>query len=163
MTVGDAAAAAAAAACKARGSMSHSRQCSSDIAVSRIARTVFPGSEKLFSFDEREMEQNQRYPASLFTTEDLVRAMALVQVVLDSFFTENDDWSNVESQGRFARLIETQQSEELGSLGSYLKSLVRQYVSRIEASPDELEDEILLGLILHFSMSRDSMPPDPLE
>jgi len=88
--------------------------------------------------------------------------MAPVTVVLESFLRDTDDWSSVESQGRFAQLIESQRND-FGPSESYLKSLVRQYVSQVDASNNPVEDDDLLGLILFYSMTKDSVVPDPLE
>lgn len=91
--------------------------------------------------------------------------MAPVNVVMESFLSEmNDEWSSVESQARFAQLIESLRTDDFPPSESYLKSLVRQYVSRVELHPTkDVEDETLLGLILHYSMTKDTLLPDPLE
>lgn len=103
-----------------------------------------------------------QYPISSFTTDDLVRAIAPINAVLESFQSKNNDWTSVESQGHFARLVESHRNE-FGPYDRYLKSLVRLYVSRVEAGDNEIEDDSLLSLILHFSMTKDPVVPDPLE
>lgn len=106
-----------------------------------------------------------RYPNSSlsFTTLDFMRAIAPVKVVLESFQRENNDWCGVESQGRFANLVECLRADKFKPLHSYMKSLVRQYVGQVEACDYEIENDSLLSLILDFSMTKDSIVPDPLE
>lgn len=111
------------------------------------------------------MSGAQRYPPKTFTTKDFVRAMTPIKLVLESFQNEFENSFSVESQGRFATLIAQclQAEEQFGPSESYLKSLVRLYVSRVEASDREVEDETLLELILHFTMMKDCVLPNPLE
>ena len=89
--------------------------------------------------------------------------MAPVKVVLESFQRDHQDLLNVEVQGRFAKLIQETLQAEYHPCKSYLKSLVRQYVSQVDASSHDVQDESLLELILYFSMIQDSVLPDPLE
>lgn len=101
--------------------------------------------------------------SSTFATLSLVRAMAPVKIVLESFQQEHKDLLNVEVQGCFATVIQETLQTEYHPGKSYLKSLVRQYVSQVDASSHDVQDEALLELILYFSMMKDSALPDPLE
>ena len=103
------------------------------------------------------------HASSTFTTLSLVRAMAPVKIVLESFQQEHQDLLNVEVQGCFAKVIQETLQTEYHPGKSYLKTLVRQYVSQVDASSHDVQDEALLELVLHFSMMKDSVLPDPLE
>lgn len=103
-----------------------------------------------------------------FSAQDLASALVAIHVVVNAFIAKSpDDWSNVVSQGRFAQMVESLRMNEFGPSETYLKRLVRHYVSCIEAeSPNQVvEDDKLLSLIFHFSMNKEAntIPPDPLQ
>ena len=100
-----------------------------------------------------------------FSTQDLARALVAVHVVVNDFIAKSpDDWSNVVNQGRFAQIVESLRMNDFGPPETYLKRLVRHYVSCIEASIHQVvEDDKLLSLIFHFVMTKETIPPDPLE
>lgn len=100
-----------------------------------------------------------------FSTEDLARALVAVHVVVNAFIAKSsDNWSNIDSQGRFAQIVESLRTNAFAPSETYLKRLVRHYVSCIETSPNQVvENDKLLSLIFHFSTTKDTIPPDPLE
>lgn len=89
--------------------------------------------------------------------------MAPIGVVLESFASENNDCYSNEAQRQFAQILESQRNYEYGPSESYLKSLLRLYVSRADASDNQIQDDLLLELILFFSTIKSPSIPDPLE
>jgi hypothetical protein len=110
------------------------------------------------------MDSEKEMALQSFATQDLARALAAVHLVVNAFIVEaTSEWSSVESQGRFAEIVESLRLNKFGPSETYLKTLVRHYVARVETSPNPLANDKLLSLIFHFSMTKETSPPNPLE
>ncbi len=122
-----------------------------------------------------------------FSAEQLLRAMAPIDIVIDAFLEEEKVSQNYDNnaQGRFATLIAS--SKDVGASGidnisvlsdseseaidwdgmaffpsdKYVQKLVMRYATRLDIAGKELEDDNLASLVCHFSMSRISNIPDP--
>jgi predicted nicotinamide N-methyase len=120
-----------------------------------------------------------------FSAEQLLRAMAPIDVVIDAFLEEEKVSQNVDvSQGNFATLIAS--TKDVGASGiesipvlndteseaidwdgmvffpsdKYVQKLVMRYATRLDIAGKELEDDNLASLVCHFAMSRISNIPD---
>lgn len=102
---------------------------------------VCPSSKKALTLIEKK-KRKRMVVSQTFSTQDLARALVAVHVVVNAFIAESSgDWSNIGSQGRFALLVESLRTNEFGSSETYLKRLVRHYVSCIEASPTRVVED----------------------
>ena len=125
---------------------------------------------------------------SYYTTEALIRSMAPIKSVIDSFTLGTNDIIN--SQAKFVSLIvsiskqckesiindanikEEEEEEEdviivdwptISFLPSrrYIQKLLQQYITKLEECNIELQDDNLASLVCYFSMTKCSTLPDP--
>jgi len=126
---------------------------------------------------------------SYYTTEALIRSMAPIKTVIDSFTLGTNDMTN--SQAKFVSLIisvakqcndisiindanikvEEEEEEEdvivdwsiITFLPSrrYIQKLLQQYITKLEEYNIELQDDNLASLVCYFSMTKCSTLPDP--
>ncbi len=122
-----------------------------------------------------------------FSAEQLLYAMAPIDIVIDAFLEEEKASQSCDKNvdGRFATLIAS--SKDVGASeienipvlsdaesevvdwdgmtffpsDKYVQKLVMRYATRLDIAGKELEDDNLASLVCHFSMSRISNIPDP--
>lgn len=129
-------------------------------------------------------------PSSPYATKALLRAMAPVDIVIDSFLGDETNnqlsecregehgstvWA-VESQTRFASLVASMAGPKCTAFtvdwtnihflpsNRYISKLISRYVTRLEKEHGvDLEDDQLVSLVCHFSMSSrmSTSIPDP--
>lgn len=104
-------------------------------------------------------------PISSFSSYDLLQAMASVQDVIDTFYSEEAMTSDsaLEQQDKFANLCRDQFDSDFGPSKRYLRDVLRAYITRIgELS---LESDELLSLIARVFQTTNSSCaggiPDP--
>lgn len=110
-----------------------------------------------------------------FSVEDLLMAMAPLDVVFSSFVegcqAENDSrnnesdqtnsfqgsWYSVEAQDQYAQLLRSNWNT-MGPSERYLRKLVRYYVKRVEETGVQVESDDLLNIVLKAILKSDSLP-----
>ena len=120
---------------------------------------------------------------SYYTTEALIRSMAPIKSVIDSFTLETKDIIN--SQAKFVSLmvsISKQCNDISINCGAntneedvfidwsnitflpsrrYIQKLLQQYITKLEECNIELQDDNLASLVCYFSMTKCNTLPDP--